>query len=217
MSDFLLRSLMFVPGHNKKLMAKAATTEADVLLLDLEDSVQPYKNKAKKFVGSVLEIALVGAVVVFLGIHTINFFKFIFPDDKSYLAGLGFALTSGAVVVYWYIFKFKAETEFQKVIAVVMMVLSMIGEVVAAGMGMQVEAWSKVGLVLTQKEIDTMILLVQGLALIHAVAVMLYYSLDDIIELFGDEDGDGVPNVIDKDYRGKKSAAMASDTKQAKK
>ena len=134
------------------------------------------KVSPKKFIGTFLEIMLVGAVLVFLGIHTINFFKFIFPEDKSYLAILGFALTSAAVIVYWYMFKFKAETDSQKVVSVIMMVLSMIGEVVAAGMGMQVEAWSKVGIILTEKEIDMMILLVQGLALIHSISLMLYYS-----------------------------------------
>ena len=43
--NYLLRSLMFVPAHNEKLMASAATTNADVLLLDIEDSVQPLGNK----------------------------------------------------------------------------------------------------------------------------------------------------------------------------
>lgn len=43
--DFLLRSLMFVPAHNDRLMASAARTQADVLLLDIEDSVQPRSNK----------------------------------------------------------------------------------------------------------------------------------------------------------------------------
>jgi citrate lyase subunit beta/citryl-CoA lyase len=41
----LLRSLMFVPGHNKRLLDSAARSEADVLLLDVEDSVQPLENK----------------------------------------------------------------------------------------------------------------------------------------------------------------------------
>jgi citrate lyase subunit beta / citryl-CoA lyase len=45
MSEFLMRSLMFVPGHNEKLLASAARSEADVLLLDIEDSVQPAENK----------------------------------------------------------------------------------------------------------------------------------------------------------------------------
>ena len=36
MSDILLRSLMFVPGHNEKLLESASRTDADVLLLDIE-------------------------------------------------------------------------------------------------------------------------------------------------------------------------------------
>jgi len=45
MSNLLYRSLMFVPAHNERLMASAAKTPADILLLDLEDSVQPRENK----------------------------------------------------------------------------------------------------------------------------------------------------------------------------
>lgn len=45
MSQYLLRSLMFVPSHNEKLMNSAVKTKADVLLLDIEDSVQPVANK----------------------------------------------------------------------------------------------------------------------------------------------------------------------------
>lgn len=43
--DYLMRSLMFVPAHNEKLMESALSRNADVLLLDLEDSVQPTENK----------------------------------------------------------------------------------------------------------------------------------------------------------------------------
>ena len=55
-ADLLMRSLMFVPGHNERLMISASKSQADVLLPDLEDSVQPkaYKQQArdqiKKFV-----------------------------------------------------------------------------------------------------------------------------------------------------------------------
>lgn len=45
MNNYLLRSLLFVPSHNKKLMQSASKSKADVLLLDLEDSVQPISNK----------------------------------------------------------------------------------------------------------------------------------------------------------------------------
>ena len=36
---------MFVPAHNDRLMNSAARVNADVLLLDIEDSVQPASNK----------------------------------------------------------------------------------------------------------------------------------------------------------------------------
>lgn len=43
-NDYLMRSLMFVPAHNSKLLDSALRRDADVLLLDIEDSV-PVKNK----------------------------------------------------------------------------------------------------------------------------------------------------------------------------
>jgi len=45
MTSFLMRSLMFVPGHNDKFLASAAKSDADVLLLDIEDSVQSIASK----------------------------------------------------------------------------------------------------------------------------------------------------------------------------
>ncbi len=45
MNKYMLRSLMFVPAHNERLMDSADRSNADVLLLDIEDSVQPQQNK----------------------------------------------------------------------------------------------------------------------------------------------------------------------------
>ena len=47
MNEYLFRSLMFVPGHNEKLMLSASRSYADILLMDIEDSVQPVSNKQK--------------------------------------------------------------------------------------------------------------------------------------------------------------------------
>jgi citrate lyase subunit beta/citryl-CoA lyase len=44
-STFVLRSMMFVPGHNERLLSRAATTKADALIPDVEDSVMPAANK----------------------------------------------------------------------------------------------------------------------------------------------------------------------------
>ena len=39
--QYLMRSLMFVPAHNPKLLESSLRRDADVLLLDIEDSVPP--------------------------------------------------------------------------------------------------------------------------------------------------------------------------------
>jgi citrate lyase subunit beta / citryl-CoA lyase len=41
----LMRSLMFVPAHSERMLESATRSAADVLLLDIEDSVQPVVNK----------------------------------------------------------------------------------------------------------------------------------------------------------------------------
>lgn len=53
--NFLMRSLMYVPAHNQKLLDSATRRDADVLLLDLEDSVpvfdkQQARDNIKEFV-----------------------------------------------------------------------------------------------------------------------------------------------------------------------
>ncbi|MEX2428342.1 MAG: CoA ester lyase [Bacteroidales bacterium] len=67
MSKYLLRSLMFVPGHNEKLLNKAAKSDADALLLDVEDSVQPFENKilARKKIKEYVEKNMFNDLLVF--------------------------------------------------------------------------------------------------------------------------------------------------------
>ena len=52
---FLMRSLMFVPAHNQKLLDSSLRRDADVLLLDIEDSVpvvdkQQARENIKEFI-----------------------------------------------------------------------------------------------------------------------------------------------------------------------
>ncbi len=52
---YLMRSLMFVPAHNHKLLASSLRRDADVLLLDIEDSVpmcdkQSARDNIKEFI-----------------------------------------------------------------------------------------------------------------------------------------------------------------------
>jgi citrate lyase subunit beta/citryl-CoA lyase len=50
-----MRSLLFVPGNSAKMMAKAAASGADVIVLDLEDAVRPdAKGAARQLVAEAL-------------------------------------------------------------------------------------------------------------------------------------------------------------------
>jgi citrate lyase subunit beta / citryl-CoA lyase len=44
-NNYLLRTLLFVPGHNDKLITSAVKSVADALVFDLEDSVLPFERK----------------------------------------------------------------------------------------------------------------------------------------------------------------------------
>jgi citrate lyase subunit beta / citryl-CoA lyase len=43
-----MRSLLFIPGHSSRMMAKAATSGADVVIFDLEDAVHPDSKEASR-------------------------------------------------------------------------------------------------------------------------------------------------------------------------
>ena len=46
--EHLFRSLMFVPAHNERLLNSASRSNADVLLLDIEDSVPVLINNLQE-------------------------------------------------------------------------------------------------------------------------------------------------------------------------
>ena len=47
-NHYLMRSLMFVPAHNQKLLDSSARRDADVLLLDIEDSVPVFDEQTAR-------------------------------------------------------------------------------------------------------------------------------------------------------------------------
>ncbi len=160
------------------------------------------KMTVKKYIGMALKVVLGFVVIVFLGSESLNFFEYVFPADQWYMAYTGFGLTSGAMLVYLYLFLWDAESPLQKTVALVMILVGILGELATAGFGMQVEAWAKQGISLTESDFDFMILAVRLLMFAHAIALVVYFAGDAIGNVFADDDKDGIPNVFDKDtYR----------------
>ena len=158
------------------------------------------KNKmsVKKIFGFCVKMLLAVVVIAFMGLQSLNFFTFVFPPDQWYYAYLGFGLTSGAVIGYLIIFMVDAATPMQKAISIGMMVISVLGEVMTAGYGIQLEAQIKTGLTLAQSDYDFMVMVVKLLGFAHGLALITYFAGDKIIEAFQDLDHDGIPDGFDK-------------------
>lgn len=165
----------------------------------------------KKIIAMILKVLLAVVVLIFLGTESIGFFSFVFPPEKWYMAYTGFGLTSLSFLIYLYLFIYDANTDMKRVISLIMMAVGLVGELVTAGFGMQVEAWSQTGYVMTQSDIDFMVLAVQALMLFHGIALIGYWIGDSIVKAFKDDDGDGIPNFIDRTPRG--VSAKAQETK----
>lgn len=170
----------------------------------------------KKFFGYAAMVVISVIVLFFLGLHSLSFFEFTFPDSQSFYAYLGFGLTSGGVVAYLVMLVTVSDTPLKKGIAITMLSISIVGELLTAGFGMQVEAWKTASFQLTQKDFSFMILSVQILALFHGLALIGHFAGDAIATAFGDDDKDGTPNAFDSDYKRKPVMTVHAQTVDAR-
>lgn len=70
-TSWLLRSLLFVPGHRHEMIAKAAASGADAIIMDLEDGVAPAeKPAARRAVAAALDGPLPDRLVVFVRLNS---------------------------------------------------------------------------------------------------------------------------------------------------
>jgi hypothetical protein len=125
--------------------------------------------------------------MIFLGIQSINFFTYVFKAEQAIYAWLGFALTGGAVLVYLAILKYDSRTPLDQFVAISMLAICVIGELATAGFGMRIQSLEKMGLEFTKTDLDNMILTVQVLALVHALALITKTAGTDIAQMFSDK------------------------------
>lgn len=83
-SDFVLRTMLFVPAHKKSLIEKAAKGDADALVLDLEDSCQPASNKVIGRINIVeaLKAKIFGKKKIFVRINS-RYTGYMFDDLQA--------------------------------------------------------------------------------------------------------------------------------------
>jgi citrate lyase subunit beta/citryl-CoA lyase len=71
-TPWILRSLLFVPGHRSDMAAKAARSGADAIILDLEDGVAPgAKGRARQEIATALERGFPDGLAVFVRVNAV--------------------------------------------------------------------------------------------------------------------------------------------------
>lgn len=159
-----------------------------------KSTYNPFANMSgAEILAGVAKFIVAVVVIAFLGIQSINFFNYIFPADQQVFSILGFGLTGGGVIAYLLILKFSAKSRLDKIVASIMLLVCIIGELATAGFGMQVEALSKQGLTFTQSDLDSAIWAIRGLGFVHAFALVAMVGGVEFAEAFG---RDGVKNNV---------------------
>jgi len=88
----VMRSVFYVPGNNEKMVAKSAEIPADIITLDLEDSVPPAeKPKAREVTRENLKYAGSGGSTVYVRIN--NWETLMTNDDLEAIVHEGFRVS----------------------------------------------------------------------------------------------------------------------------
>jgi citrate lyase subunit beta / citryl-CoA lyase len=70
MKQYILRSMMFVPGNNEKLLRSASQTNADAIILDLEDSIiNESKQEARDTIKKILPSGIFEKFHIFIRLN----------------------------------------------------------------------------------------------------------------------------------------------------
>ncbi len=152
----------------------------------------------KKMIGYGFAVLVGIGALAFEMSESLNFWRLAFPADKAFLAYLGFFLTSVAMLGYFYEFLYVAVGKTQKTVAIVMAIICGLGALLTAGMGFQITSYSAQGWEFTKADMESMAIIVQGLIAAHILALFVFYGGDAIAKAWRDDDGDGIPNILDK-------------------
>lgn len=126
------------------------------------------------WIGFFAKIVLGVAMLLYLGMHSLNFFMFTFQGDQWVFAILGLFTTSIGFLLWLAIYLYIAKDGLQKAIAIIMIFVSLIGEFAVAAFDMYMNIS---GQLTTQKwaveDLRNMSYIIAGLALLNGLALVI--------------------------------------------
>ena len=152
----------------------------------------------KKYLSYLSVAVLVLTVAIFMGQHSIEFFTNTFSAENSSMGVLGYMLTGGGFFLWLMIFLWNSKTKLQKTTAFVMMAICLFGELGTALFNMYMHTIADAGFSLTESDVKGIYLLIGVLTMAHGVSLVIKFAGEEVIRAFQDDDGDGIPNIIDR-------------------
>ncbi len=153
----------------------------------------------RKYIGYLFVFLAIAPVAAFLGIHEVQFFSNTFKSQENQLnAYLGYMLTGGGLFLWLGILSLHARSGLQKAVSFVMIVVCTGGALAVALFNIYMTTMSEAGFEMTKQDIKNMTVIIGILAIFHMVALIMEVAGEAIIQAWKDDDGDGIPNILDK-------------------
>jgi hypothetical protein len=122
-------------------------------------------------------------MLLYLGLHSYNFFTWTFKDDQWIFAVLGLFTTSIGVLLWLAIYLYVAEDGLEKAVSIIMLFVSLLGEFAAAGFDMFMNISGQFNMAsLTATDLRNMSYIVAGLALLNGLALVAGVAGQQILD-----------------------------------
>jgi hypothetical protein len=131
------------------------------------------KRPPAYYLGLGAKIAMAVAMLLYLGLHSYNFFMFTFKGDQWIFAILGLFTTSIGFILWLAIYLYAAEDGLEKAVSIVMMFVSLLGEFAVAGFDMYMNISDSIAAMSwTPADLRNMSYIIAGLALLNGLALV---------------------------------------------
>ena len=141
------------------------------------------KGSAGYWLGWIAKVVLGIAMLLYLGLHSFNFFMFTFKGDQWIFAILGLFTTSIGFLLWLAVYLWAAEEGLEKAVALIMMFASLLGEFAVAGFDMYMNITGTLATAgFTGADLRNMSYIIAGLALINGLALVAGVAGQQIID-----------------------------------
>jgi hypothetical protein len=130
-------------------------------------------KSAGYYLGGIAKVVLAVAMLLYLGLHSYNFFSFTFKGDQWIFAILGLFTTSVGFILWLAVYLWAAEDGLEKAVSIIMMFVSLFGEFATAGFDMYMNISDTMGMQqFTPTDVRNMSYIIAGLALLNGLALV---------------------------------------------